>query len=119
MSKYGFTSKTLFLNYIDLPKHLKENIKDRYEHFSNDICLEFWSEQGPQDDKETFAEVMTMERIEKCWKENLNDPTSWYKDCNTIEKFFEKGGMQMEWWLIENKDKIDLNVNKIIIKVCW
>ena len=108
------SEKVLILVWTQLPNHIKD-IFQGSENFGNDRVLPYGGEFDPNSDNETYADTLSLERIEEYYKVQCaeNDFKGSFKE------FIKNYGLDMEMWLIKNKDKLDLNVKHILINICW
>lgn len=102
----------LLLNFLDLPKEMQQVIKERHS-FRNDIYLEFISEFSPENGQ-TWASVLTEQSIVAYWTDQVK--YNGYK--YDLEHFITDYGLAFEKWLL-TLDPSLLNVELILIRVCW
>lgn len=96
--------KVLIIRWVDLPNEVKSDIADN-ENFHNDCFLEIDSEFEPRD--------LDLSAIKSYWQDQKK--TNNFK--GTFEGFVKKYNLKFEMWLIEQK--LDLDVDRILVKVCW
>ena len=112
MAEKKYTKKNcLILEWLNLPRDLKDWIADRYDYkFRNDILMEMSSEFKPKE--------LTLAAVQGYYKDQIARTDEHATFQGTFEEFIEEYGLKLEMWLIEQK--LDLSdVDQILIKVCW
>jgi hypothetical protein len=110
------TVKALILNWDDLPKNIKSVVTEHFDwRFHNDIMIPYCSADLCPNDDEKWKDVLTKEKFDDWFNSNVTDGS--FK--GSFDEWIKFHGLEIDWWLYENRDKLDLNVDKIIFNICW
>lgn len=112
--KYKF-QKCLIINYSDLPKGLKENVKNDFR-FKNNTIMEVQSEfYTPGYEKISWAKFLTISELKKHYSKLVKQGS-----LETFKEFLNTYDLSFELWMIkqiENK-RINLKgVGRILIDI--
>lgn len=110
------TVTALILNWVDLPKDIKNVVKNEYDwRFHNDVMITFCNLDLCPNEGEKWSDVLIKEKFDKWYETDLSDG----KFKGPFDEWIKSHGLEISWWLFEHREKLDLNVDKIIFNICW
>ena len=110
------TSKTLFIEWVDLPKYLKDEIIDRKENFRNDSAYDLYID----------TPIWRFKNLDDIREHTIEDWGMAKSEVDTTEKLLDVLGSEgFDLWLWKviqhyGDDCPDLkDVEDCVVTVCW